>query len=277
LALLAVHVTGTVVRNRAWRSEETLWADVVQKSPDDGRAWMNYGLTQMEVGRYADAKRNFDEAARLWPRYPAIQVNLGIATFHLGDTTGADAHFRKALQLDPSYASTHYFYGRYLLNAGRGPEAIVQLRHAVAAMPAYGAPRHLLLSVYYIIGSESEVAQLARETLAVDPNDAVARAYAAGNPPLMGDGATPFDKGLSLTAKGDHMDAGVAYRRALRDTPQDADCYLNLGWSQAQLGFNALAAIAFQQALALRPDYALARNDLAWVQRRMAATGQTGR
>jgi tetratricopeptide (TPR) repeat protein len=277
VALLAAHVTGTVVRNRVWRTEGTLWADVVKKSPDNGRAWMNYGLTQMEAGRYADAEHNFEEAGRLWPYYPAIQVNMGIATFHLGDTTGADAHFRRALELDPQYASANYFYGRYLIQVGRGPEAIVQLRDAVAALPGWAEPRHLLLQVYWVIGSTSEVARLAGETLAIDPGDDIARAYLAGDPPLDGDGATAYEKGVALTAAGKHLAAGVAYRRQLRDTPQDPDCYLNLGWSQAHLGFDALAAIAFQQTLALRPDDTLARNDLAWVQERMAQRGQAVR
>lgn len=44
------HAVGTYHRNRVWRSEETLWGDVVQKSPTNGRAWMNYGLSPIKFG-----------------------------------------------------------------------------------------------------------------------------------------------------------------------------------------------------------------------------------
>lgn len=268
MVLLAANVVGTSVRNRVWRTDETLWSDVVTKSPGDGRAWMNYGLAQMEVGDYAHAVDNFRKAATLWPRYPPVQVNLGIATFHLGDTTGADAHFREALALDPGYAPAHFFYGRYLVQVGRGPEALVQLRDAVRALPGYAPPRHLLLALYYVTGSETELDALARSTLAIDPGDAVARAYAAGQPPLQGEGPTPYERGVSLTAAGNDLAAGVAYRRQLRDTPTSADGYLQLGRAQARLGFDTLAVISFQRTLALRPGDTLALRDLARVRGR---------
>ena len=57
LLVLGGHAIGTYQRNKVWRSEETLWRDVVQKSPTNGRALMNYGLTQMSQGKYAEAKR----------------------------------------------------------------------------------------------------------------------------------------------------------------------------------------------------------------------------
>ncbi|HEX7809888.1 MAG TPA: hypothetical protein VF608_14225, partial [Thermoanaerobaculia bacterium] len=65
--LLCIHAFATYQRNQTWKSGETLWADVVAKSPANGRAWMNYGLTQMAKGDYAAAKQNFDRAATLVP------------------------------------------------------------------------------------------------------------------------------------------------------------------------------------------------------------------
>src|SRR5258705_5993426 len=46
LLVLCGHAIGTYQRNKAWLSEETLWRDVVEKSPTNGRAWMNYSLAQ---------------------------------------------------------------------------------------------------------------------------------------------------------------------------------------------------------------------------------------
>lgn len=62
VALLLAHAIGTHERNKVWRTEETLWADVVLKSPANGRAWMNYGLTHMAAGRYRASRDTH------WPR-----------------------------------------------------------------------------------------------------------------------------------------------------------------------------------------------------------------
>lgn len=271
--LLAAHVWGTVVRNQVWRTEESLWADVVEKSPGNGRAWMNYGLTQMEAGRYEEARRLFSEARDRWPAYAPIYVNLGIVTHRLGDTLSADAFFRHAIELRPEYALGAYYYGRFLVEAGRGPAALERLQEAVAGAPNYAPARHLLLALYWVIGSRTEVEALAQSMLEVFPGDELARAYLDGVPPVEGDAENLFDRGVELTNRGEHLQAGVAYRRYLEEQGTDADALLNLGWSQAHLGFNALAAIAFRQVLALRPDDALARNNLAWVEERMGGSG----
>ncbi|MDP2957669.1 MAG: tetratricopeptide repeat protein [Longimicrobiales bacterium] len=273
--LLGAHIMGTLVRNRVWRTEETLWADVVAKSPENGRAWMNYGLTQMEAGRFEEARTDFLRAEVLSPYYAPLKVNLGIVTYNLGDTSGADPYFLRALELRPNYPAGHYFYGRYLVEAGRAPEAIEQLREAVAQSPSYVPPRRLLLHLYYVMGARDEVEKLAADILDAAPGDTEAPAYLEDRPPISGDAANAYERGVELTRAGQHLEAGVAYRRYLAEVGDDADAYNNLGWSQAQIGLDALAAISFAQAVALRPDDEGARQNLAWIRERMAARGQT--
>ena len=41
---------GTHERNRVWHDDESLWRDVVAKSPNNGRGLMNYGLIFMQRG-----------------------------------------------------------------------------------------------------------------------------------------------------------------------------------------------------------------------------------
>ena len=42
---------------------------------------------------------------------------------------------------------------------------------------------------------------------------------------VAGVGASPFERGLSLTAVDRHLDAGVAYKRQLTLVPNNADAY----------------------------------------------------
>jgi tetratricopeptide (TPR) repeat protein len=177
------------------------------------------------------------------------------------------------MQMSTVPESAPFFYGRFLTEAGRGPEGLAMLQEAVARTPTYLPARSYLLKLYYVIGSRTEVEALARGTLAMFAGDSMALAFLEGRPPVGGAAANVYDRGVALTAEARHLDAGVAYRRYLDETGPDADAFLNLGWSQAKLGFDALAAISFREVLAIRPDDALARNNLTWVEQRMGGTG----
>ena len=64
---------GTIQRNRVWNTEESLWRDVAEKSPRNGRGLMNYGLTLMNRGDYADALDYFTRALAFTPNYMVLR------------------------------------------------------------------------------------------------------------------------------------------------------------------------------------------------------------
>lgn len=147
LAMFIVALTiGTHVRNRVWLSEETLWRDVTIKSPLNGRGWMNYGLTQMEAGRYGAAKMMFDRAAQYSPNYSTLEINRGIVASALGDNAEAERLFRRALELKPD-RNSHFYYARFLVNRGRVDEARVHLHAASTAAPNWDPPRELMAAL----------------------------------------------------------------------------------------------------------------------------------
>ncbi|HJQ38939.1 MAG TPA: tetratricopeptide repeat protein, partial [Thermoanaerobaculia bacterium] len=143
IALLCIHAVATHQRNKVWKSEATLWADVVAKSPRNGRAWMNYGLTRMAKGDYRGAKSDFEHAATLVPDYSVLEINRGIVEGQLGDPAAAERHFRRALQLNAD-ANSHFFYARWLEKRGRKAEALPHARAAVRLSPALADARVLL-------------------------------------------------------------------------------------------------------------------------------------
>lgn len=99
--VLLVLGTATVLRNRVWRTEETLWTDVVSKAPGSARG----------------------------------QTNLGVALLKLGRLDEAEAHLREAVRLMPNYAHAHMCLGNLLLLQGRPEEAVAELDIAVALTP----------------------------------------------------------------------------------------------------------------------------------------------
>jgi tetratricopeptide (TPR) repeat protein len=265
LAILAAHATGTHARNEVWATEETLWRDVLAKSPANGRAWMNYGLTQMEQGRFGGAKNCFDRAAVLTPNYSILEINRGIVSGALGDQSAAEAHFQRALVLN-SDANAHFFYARWLVKRNRGPEAIEHLQAALRLSPAYADVRALLMRLYAAKGDGAALHDLVTDTLRVDPANAIAHRLASGGYAPDGSPAghdALLRYGLAAMQRDDYLSAALACRAALKLDPRSVDAWNNLGSSLAGLGFREEARHAYQNALSLRPDDPRTRNNLA--------------
>ena len=268
LPILLAHATGTGLRNRIWHSEESLWQDVVQKSPLNGRAWMNYGLTQMAQGRYQEAARLFAQAQVYLPNYAALETNLGILAEAMGDSEKAQAHFSHSLVLDRNYPESHFFYSRWLVEQGRSAQGIRHLRQCLALSPAHGPAANLLMRILFARGDHQGLMTAVRQTLSQSPGDPAALRFGGGDPGQdEAVAGAEFERGLEHTRVGKNLEAAVAYRRALESEPVApalrADILNNLGWSLLELGFVEEAAESFRQVLQIRPDYGLARNNLA--------------
>jgi protein O-mannosyl-transferase len=271
LAILVIgaNVAGTIARNRTWRTEESLWLDVTQKSPNNGRAQMNYGLTQMQKGELRRASDYFERAAVLTPNYSTLEINRGVVASALGDTAGAERHFKRALELHDD-AESRYYYARWLVEHGRAFESMVHLQRATALSGAALNPRRLLMDIYFAAGETRNLQALARETLAIDSSDPSAARFAAAQPPFPREmtSSALFQQGLTATGKGRHLDAAIAYRSALSLNSRSADAWNNLGWELAALGLRPQAAEAYQATLRIDPTYERARNNLALLTQR---------
>ncbi|MEA2238809.1 MAG: protein O-mannosyl-transferase [Thermoanaerobaculia bacterium] len=258
---------GTWVRNEAWASEETLWKDTVQKSPENARALFSYGLTQMAKGNYADARSYYERAAKTAPAYAPLEINRGIVEGALSNDVIAEKHFQHALQLVDD-ADGHYYYGRWLVSAGRAPEAIAELTAASRIDAARSEPRTLLMNLYAAAGNDAEHDRLAHQALSYDPRD---REVAARRCSSYQD---CFDKGLPQIGGKQFLEAALLNREATRYDPNAPDAWTNLGWSLAQIGLDDAAEAAFRRAVALRPDDEHGRNNLEWLLEKRAHRGQ---
>ena len=136
VAVLLAEAAGVHARNEIWRTDESLWLDVTNKSPGNGRGWMNYGLTLMQRGDYSASVAAFERALRLTPNYHLLHVNLGVATGQLGRLNEAEGHFLRALAIAPADWRSHVWYSRWLAAVGRGPDALAHARLARELNPA---------------------------------------------------------------------------------------------------------------------------------------------
>jgi tetratricopeptide (TPR) repeat protein len=141
---LCASAYATFQRNKVWKTEETLWHDVVLKSPRNGRALMAYGVQLMDKGDFAGALTYFHRAQQLTPQYYFLLINLAIAENATKQSEAAEQHFKEALQMAPSYPDSYLYYARYLLSHSHADQARTLLHKALELSPSNVPARELL-------------------------------------------------------------------------------------------------------------------------------------
>jgi tetratricopeptide (TPR) repeat protein len=277
--LLASAAWGAHERNEVWSTPETLWYDVTQKSPANGRGLMNYGLSQMAAGRYTVALDYFNRALVFNPNYSVLETNLGIVNGALHNDAEAERNFLRAIELEPSDAGAKMYYARWLDTNRRVPEAITNLIAAIAQKPDYLDARHLLMQIYADLGDRDKLRTQATETLAIFPSDAVARDWLAKAATVVAttqaSTAGPTAEGylnqsLVLYQAGKYAESITAAREALKIRPGYA-----AAWNNITASYNAVydwdnAIAAGEKAVSLDPANQLARNNLEWAKNHKA-------
>jgi tetratricopeptide (TPR) repeat protein len=234
--LLSVSGYATYQRNKVWKDENSLWHDVVLKSPRNGRGLMNYGITLMAKGDYQGALDYFHRAQAFTPRYAVLLINLAIAEAAT-NMAGAEEHFQEAIKLAPLSPDSYTYYARWLLSQSRVVEAKGLLRTALELSPQDVTAREL--------DRQAE----AGATTTSNPN---AESYLA----------------LSLERYREkrYAESIAAAQTALAVKPGYAEAWNNIGAAYNQLGQYDKAITACEQALRLKPDFELARNNLLYAQ-----------
>jgi tetratricopeptide (TPR) repeat protein len=268
VGVLLAYAFGTWKRNEVWHTEESLWQDVVNKSPLNGRGWMNYGLTKMQRGDFAGALADYTRAAIYAPNYFFLEINTGIDLAALGRSQEAEPHFRRAIQLQPNEAQTYYFYAIWLSQQGRTAEAIQNAKTAMAVNPDYIDAQHLLMNIYAQQGQWAALREVAQNTLKLAPGDpatlsylnrssnavspmAAAAAQAEAHPTAEG----YLNLSLMYHQAGKYQECIDAARKALRLKPDYPDAYNNIAAAYEAMSMWDPAIEAAQQALRLKPDF----------------------
>lgn len=243
---LCASAYATIQRNTVWKTEETLWHDVVIKSPLNGRGLMNYGNTLMSKGDFAGALGYFHRAEPLTPHYYVLLINLAIAEDATKQSSQAEQNFKEALRLASSSPDSYAYYARYLLAHSRAEEARALLQRALELSPTDLTAGDLL---------------------------AQAKAPSANQPAPQ----TPeyyLDLSLQFYGEGHYVESIVASRRALDLRPGYAEAWNNVCAACNKLGRYDEAATACEQALRYEPDLELARNNLQYARQRGKPSGK---
>jgi len=182
VALVALAGAGAVARNRVYRSEESVWRDVTEKSPANARAWTNLGAALQGAGRDDEAVACYGRAVALNPNHAFAHGNWGAILLGEGKSAEALPHLRLAARLEPgapdirqNLARALSAEGKALAMAGRLAEAEALLREAVSAQPGSAEAHGNLGNVLLMQERATEAAREYEEALRLKPDDRGAR------------------------------------------------------------------------------------------------------
>ena len=94
--------TATIMRNRVWTNEVTLWEDTVRKIPYKSKPAYALGLAYYNEKNYDKTVQWNRRAIELHPYYSFAHNNLGNGLVYSGVLDKAITHYESALKYDPT-------------------------------------------------------------------------------------------------------------------------------------------------------------------------------
>ncbi len=196
LVLVLLFCTSTFIRNRAWRTEATLWSDARYKAPGRARPLFNLGEIAEGEKRFDTALADYSKSLSLTvssPKYFCSYTYSKIAGIYRrqGKTDKALAALKQAMRIMPGMPFFTYSIAKTLFQANRLKEAEAYLARLVRSGKA-GAKTHALLGrIYLVTGQNSRALAELAAAVKKEPEPAVM-----------------VDFTLSLAAAGHFDDAG---------------------------------------------------------------------
>jgi Flp pilus assembly protein TadD len=242
VAVLAAHGVGTVVRNRVWSSGISLWKDVTEKSPRNGRGHMNYAVALMGEGDWDGAYAALQKARELTPNYSYVFVNLGVVESARHNDIAADEAFRTALRLRADDPTSYFFYARWLTKLGRFQQAEDLVSRGLKISQGHSGLASL----------DGELRRL-RGLLEGRPELRAALEASLASP---GDESLLVALSQQWREAGDRSRAADAAREAARLAPSSPRAQAQLCQAALEVGAKAEALAAAARALQLAPGEA---------------------
>jgi Tfp pilus assembly protein PilF len=131
LGLATVLTFATRARNRDYRTEIGMWADVVEKLPSNDRAHASYANDLRVAGRIEEAGQHYETASRLAPEDPYWHANLGTYYLDRGRLDDAIRELELSRSQLPTYGMTLGNLGYAYLRKGERDKALECLESAL--------------------------------------------------------------------------------------------------------------------------------------------------
>jgi protein O-mannosyl-transferase len=191
--LLAALGVRTIIRNRDWRDNFTLFYSGVRAVPTSARAHRNLADEYVKRGQLPDAVKEFQTALQIYPVYPEAIENYGLAEARMGNGSEAKKLLETAVSLSTNDRASHMVMevnlALHLGRLGQYDEALKLLDEVTVDAPGYPLAWMGRALIRYRRGEVGLARSDAETALRLDPSNSEAQALLkivnapAGAPP----------------------------------------------------------------------------------------------
>jgi protein O-mannosyl-transferase len=177
--LVAALATRTVVRNRDWKNNFTLFSSGVRAVPGSARVHRNLGDEYARVGQIEEARAEFRAALRIYPDYPEAMENYGLLESRMGNREEAGKILQDALSMTSRGSPDHEFMevnlATNLILRGQNEKALKLLDEAIADAPGYSRAWSNRAVIHYQRGEAAAARADAETAFRLDKSNEQAR------------------------------------------------------------------------------------------------------
>jgi tetratricopeptide (TPR) repeat protein len=269
----------TYARNKVWKSEISLWSDVVSKSPEsidaryslgnayrdagfyhkaiteykivadkspDNGIYNNLGLAYQATGLINKAVEYYTLATEVNPEDALAYSNIAYIHFSSGQYDKAIDLYKLAIKINPNIFGIHANLGSVYWSNNLLDEAIKEYETAIRLSP-YSSYLHLNLgNIYRSKGQVNKAAQ--HITIAINLKDDSPKAH--------------LELGKIYMSQGLNNKAIDEFRITLEQDPGSFSAHNNLGIIYGSSGRMGEALKHLKDAIRIKPDYPEAHNNL---------------
>jgi protein O-mannosyl-transferase len=178
--ILATLAARTVLRNRDWRDNFTLFSTDVKTVPGSIKMHVNYGGELGNRGQLEAARKEFQSALRAYPDFPEAMEAYGLVEFRLGEYQESRRLLEKALSMGNRKENLDYDFravnlAATLVQLGLNDEALRLLDQEIQESPQYGRAWSNRAVIRFQRGEQQAARTDAQTALRLDPGNTQAQ------------------------------------------------------------------------------------------------------
>jgi protein O-mannosyl-transferase len=169
----------TVVRNRDWKDDLTLYSDAVRAAPNSAKMHSNLGYAYLNQGNLDLARKELDAALQIYPNNPDSLEGYGLLESRTGNYQAAgrmmEAAFYTSARDNPNYDYMAVNLAALYVQTGHLDGALELLNREIAEAPDYGRAWSNRAVVFYKRGEIAKAGADAETALRLDPGNTQAQ------------------------------------------------------------------------------------------------------
>lgn len=170
IIIVACLSVSTYARNSLWKDPQKLWEDVLDKSPNNVRAYNELGAIFRDEGKYAQAMEQFEKALKINKNYGVTYYNIGYIQHKLGAYENALAYFQEALRFQLNaqlHMDIYTSIGITYSEMGNDTDAVQAFKKAVEILPGSIIPYNNLGRQYIKMGKFDQAIEILEKGLRI--------------------------------------------------------------------------------------------------------------